>query len=117
MACAVSMKGLRVTEGLRADPECCDGTDEWATGACPDRCAEIGKEHRERTEAEAKTRKTVRGLETLEIRADWFIGLEDPGELHQMGGRGAETTRSRVERERSRGQSQRGGSGARTQSA
>lgn len=42
------------------DPECCDGSDEWQTGACPDTCAEIGREHRARIEAETKTRKTVR---------------------------------------------------------
>lgn len=43
---------------LTPDPECCDGSDEWATGACPDRCAEIAKEYRERTEREAKIRRT-----------------------------------------------------------
>ena len=42
-----------------ADPECCDGSDEWATGACPNRCAEIGKEYRDTIEVELKTRKTV----------------------------------------------------------
>ena len=41
------------------DPECCDGSDEWQSGACPDSCAEIGREHRARIEAETKTRKTV----------------------------------------------------------
>ncbi|WVF66594.1 hypothetical protein IAT40_001334 [Kwoniella sp. CBS 6097] len=47
----------RVNDGL-CDPECCDGSDEWATGSCPNRCEEIGKAHREATEAERKTRKT-----------------------------------------------------------
>lgn len=41
------------------DPECCDGSDEWATGACENKCAEIGKEYRAKVEAETKTRKTV----------------------------------------------------------
>jgi hypothetical protein len=41
------------------DPECCDGSDEWASGACPNRCFEIGKEYRAQREAELKTRKTV----------------------------------------------------------
>lgn len=43
----------------RSDPECCDGSDEWATGACPDRCEEIAKAYREKTEAAAKIRRTV----------------------------------------------------------
>ncbi|WVW81324.1 hypothetical protein I302_103315 [Kwoniella bestiolae CBS 10118] len=53
----------RVNDGI-CDPECCDGSDEWATGACPDKCAEIGKKFREEEEAIRKTRKTgskVRG--------------------------------------------------------
>jgi protein kinase C substrate 80K-H len=41
------------------DPECCDGSDEWQSGACPNSCAEIGREYRARVEAETKTRKTV----------------------------------------------------------
>lgn len=45
---------------LTADPECCDGSDEWQTGACPNQCEEIGREYRTRVEAETKTRKTVR---------------------------------------------------------
>ncbi|WVR03133.1 hypothetical protein IAU60_000123 [Kwoniella sp. DSM 27419] len=47
----------RVNDGL-CDPECCDGSDEWATGACTDRCAEIGQAHRASIEAERKTRRT-----------------------------------------------------------
>jgi protein kinase C substrate 80K-H len=39
--------------------ECCDGSDEWVSGACPDKCAEIGKAYREKIESERKTRKTV----------------------------------------------------------
>lgn len=48
----------RVNDGI-CDPECCDGSDEWASGACPDRCAEISKVHREKVDAEQKTRRTV----------------------------------------------------------
>jgi protein kinase C substrate 80K-H len=44
---------------ISVDPECCDGSDEWMTGACPNDCAEIGREHRARVDAELKTRKTV----------------------------------------------------------
>lgn len=44
---------------LTTDPECCDGSDEWMTGACQDTCAEIGREHRAKIALEAKTRKTV----------------------------------------------------------
>lgn len=43
---------------LTSDPECCDGSDEWATGVCPNRCAEVAKEYRARVEREAKLRKT-----------------------------------------------------------
>lgn len=42
-----------------ADEACCDGSDEWMSGACPNRCAEIAKEHKARVELEAKTRRTV----------------------------------------------------------
>ena len=44
---------------LMVDPECCDGSDEWQTGACPNQCEEIGRTYREKVEAETKTRKTV----------------------------------------------------------
>ncbi|KAK4686760.1 protein kinase C substrate 80K-H, partial [Tremellales sp. Uapishka_1] len=47
----------RVNDGI-CDPECCDGSDEWQSGLCEDRCGAIGKEYKERTAAEAKTRKT-----------------------------------------------------------
>lgn len=53
-ASCVGVSGAQLT----SDPECCDGSDEWATGACPNRCAEVAKEYRERTEREAKLRKT-----------------------------------------------------------
>lgn len=46
-------------ELITLDPECCDGSDEWATGTCVNRCQEIGKEYRAKVEAENKTRKTV----------------------------------------------------------
>ena len=51
--------GVDIDSGLMVDPECCDGSDEWQSGGCPDSCAEIGREHRARIEAETKTRKTV----------------------------------------------------------
>jgi protein kinase C substrate 80K-H len=41
------------------DDECCDGSDEWATGACRNRCEEVGKAYRTRVAAETQTRKTV----------------------------------------------------------
>ena len=44
------------------DPECCDGTDEWGTGACANTCIEVGKEYREKLDAEFKTRRTVSDL-------------------------------------------------------
>ncbi|KAK1921369.1 glucosidase II beta subunit-like-domain-containing protein [Papiliotrema laurentii] len=47
----------RVNDGI-CDPECCDGSDEWQTGVCQDRCEAIGREHRQKAEAELKTRKT-----------------------------------------------------------
>jgi hypothetical protein len=50
---------IKVVGLTGADPECCDGSDEWGTGACPSRCSQIGKEYREKAEAEMKTRKTV----------------------------------------------------------
>ena len=51
--------GVDLNAELMIDPECCDGSDEWQSGACPNSCAEIGREHRARIEAETKTRKTV----------------------------------------------------------
>ncbi|WWC57645.1 uncharacterized protein I303_100177 [Kwoniella dejecticola CBS 10117] len=47
----------RVNDGI-CDPECCDGSEEWFTGVCPKRCAEIGKKFREEAESIRKTRKT-----------------------------------------------------------
>ncbi|KAJ9110673.1 hypothetical protein QFC19_001502 [Naganishia cerealis] len=41
------------------DSECCDGSDEWDSPTeCPNRCAEIGAEHRAKVQAEQKLRKT-----------------------------------------------------------
>lgn len=40
------------------DPECCDGSDEWQSGACPDNCEQIAREYRERVEFETKIRRT-----------------------------------------------------------
>lgn len=37
--------------------ECCDGSDE-RSGACPNRCKEIGEAYAQRIAAENKTRKT-----------------------------------------------------------
>jgi len=51
--------GVDIDSELMVDPECCDGSDEWQSGACPNSCAEIGRKHRARIEAETKTRKTV----------------------------------------------------------
>jgi hypothetical protein len=52
---------------LTSDPECCDGSDEWMSGACPDTCAEIGREYRAKVESEMKTRKTVHPSAWLRI--------------------------------------------------
>jgi len=41
-----------------AEKECCDGSDE-PEGVCPNICEEMGKEHRQRMEAEMKLRRTV----------------------------------------------------------
>lgn len=36
----------KVNNGV-CDPDCCDGSDEWdATKKCPNRCEEVGKQHR-----------------------------------------------------------------------
>ncbi|KAL1408832.1 hypothetical protein Q8F55_005646 [Vanrija albida] len=52
------VKSSRVNDGI-CDPECCDGSDEWQSGAsCPNRCEEIAREYRERVELETKTRRT-----------------------------------------------------------
>ena len=71
------------------DPECCDGSDEWQSGACPNLCAEIGREHRARIEAETKTRKTVRQI----ARRELMIGSKDQRDICEMGIRGEETYR------------------------
>lgn len=71
------------------DPECCDGSDEWQSGACPNSCAEIGREHRAKIEAETKTRKTV-SLFTL---ASLIVGSKDQRDICEMGIRGEETYR------------------------
>lgn len=58
---------LKLTVDFRAppaDPECCDGTDE-PTGECPNVCAELGRETREKDEAAAKIRRTVRSPPSL----------------------------------------------------
>lgn len=94
------LPGLFVPQGRklrRADPECCDGSDEWATGACPNTCQEIGKEYRARVEAETKTRKTV-GTSTPcpEPWAD-RPGSQDPRDVRQVGGRREETPGGRVD--------------------
>ncbi|WVO16024.1 hypothetical protein L204_103689 [Cryptococcus depauperatus] len=47
----------RVGDGL-CEPECCDGSDEWQTGACPNRCEQIGKQWRAEKEAQEKIRRT-----------------------------------------------------------
>ncbi|RXK36650.1 protein kinase C substrate 80K-H [Tremella mesenterica] len=61
----------RVNDGI-CDPECCDGSDEWATGACPNKCAEIGQEYRRQVEAEMKTRKTGARIRSTYIK--WAQG-------------------------------------------
>ncbi|KAJ9101143.1 hypothetical protein QFC21_003361 [Naganishia friedmannii] len=48
----------RVNDGI-CDPECCDGSDEYDDPTlCPNRCAQIGAEHRVKIQAEQKLRKT-----------------------------------------------------------
>ncbi|GFZ44630.1 Alpha-glucosidase 2 subunit beta [Saitozyma sp. JCM 24511] len=88
----------RVNDGI-CDPECCDGSDEWATGACPNRCFEIGKEYRAQREAELKTRKT--GAKIRGTYVKWVAGerkrLEDELEKKR-----AEVLQREVEVERAR---------------
>ncbi|OCF38619.1 protein kinase C substrate 80K-H [Kwoniella heveanensis CBS 569] len=89
----------RVNDGL-CDPECCDGSDEWATGACPNRCDEIGRAHREATEAERKTRKTGAKIRGTYIK--WAQGekkrLEDELEKKhsEVKAKEAEVERARI---------------------
>ncbi|GMK53438.1 hypothetical protein CspeluHIS016_0100240 [Cutaneotrichosporon spelunceum] len=47
----------RVNDGV-CDEACCDGSDEWASGACPNRCADIARSHKERIERDARIRRT-----------------------------------------------------------
>ncbi|KAG8767176.1 hypothetical protein FRC15_005878 [Serendipita sp. 397] len=51
-----SISSTRVNDGL-CEKECCDGSDE-PEGVCPNVCEEVGKEYRQRKEAEAKIRRT-----------------------------------------------------------
>ncbi|KAG8767295.1 hypothetical protein FRC20_008124, partial [Serendipita sp. 405] len=51
-----SISSTRVNDGL-CEKECCDGSDE-PEGVCPNVCEEVGKEYRQRKEAEAKLRRT-----------------------------------------------------------
>ncbi|TXT10626.1 hypothetical protein VHUM_02131 [Vanrija humicola] len=51
------VRSSRVNDGI-CDPECCDGSDEWQTGVCPNNCEQISREYRERVELETKTRRT-----------------------------------------------------------
>ncbi|CCA68517.1 related to alpha glucosidase II beta subunit [Serendipita indica DSM 11827] len=51
-----TISSTRVDDGL-CEKECCDGSDE-PEGVCPNVCEEVGKEYRQRREAEAKLRKT-----------------------------------------------------------
>ncbi|KAG8747892.1 hypothetical protein FRC10_010511 [Ceratobasidium sp. 414] len=45
------------SDTTRAEPECCDGSDE-PSGVCPNQCEEIGTKYRAEKEAERKLRKT-----------------------------------------------------------
>jgi len=78
---------------LMTDPECCDGSDEWQSGACPNSCAEIGREHRARIEAETKTRKTVSYTSFTSLKRKLIIGSKDQRDICEMGIRGEETYR------------------------
>lgn len=51
-----TISSSRVNDGL-CEKECCDGSDE-PEGVCPNVCEEVGKEHRQRVEAEMKIRRT-----------------------------------------------------------
>ncbi|KAG1739894.1 glucosidase II beta subunit-like-domain-containing protein [Suillus paluster] len=50
------IQSSRVNDGL-CEQKCCDGSDE-PSGVCPNTCQEVGAEHRKKTEAERKLRKT-----------------------------------------------------------
>jgi hypothetical protein len=59
------------------------------SGACPNSCAEIGREYRAKIEAETKTRKTVSLPEVAEL----IVGSKDQGDICEMGTWGEETYR------------------------
>ncbi|KAJ1987970.1 hypothetical protein GGI25_005511 [Coemansia spiralis] len=40
------LSSTRVNDGVCDYDVCCDGSDEWESSICPDRCAEMGSEHR-----------------------------------------------------------------------
>ncbi|KAG2147979.1 glucosidase II beta subunit-like-domain-containing protein [Suillus clintonianus] len=50
------IQSSHVNDGL-CEQECCDGSDE-PSGVCPNTCQEVGAEHRKKTDAERKLRKT-----------------------------------------------------------
>lgn len=65
------------------EPECCDGSDEWATGACPNNCEAVGKEWRAAKEASEKIRKTVSGfLRSIFFQLTAVAGCQSARNIH-----------------------------------
>lgn len=98
---------------LTPDEACCDGSDEWASGACPNRCAAIAKEYKERVELEAKTRRTVRHkLFPPLIRL--ITGRKDPRHVRLLRAEGGQAPAGR-DRRQARGSGEQGAPGGRDQ--
>ncbi|KAJ1718370.1 hypothetical protein LPJ61_006667, partial [Coemansia biformis] len=65
------LQAIRVNDGVCDYDVCCDGSDEWDSGAqCEDRCGEIGAEYRRVAESDRKARsKGSRQLAELVVQA------------------------------------------------
>ncbi|KAJ2614865.1 hypothetical protein H4S08_001517 [Coemansia sp. RSA 1365] len=62
-----TLAAWRVNDGVCDYDVCCDGSDEWDTDTkCPDKCEEIGKQHRQK-EAEQKQIEEAGGKRLAEI--------------------------------------------------
>ncbi|KAI7833984.1 glucosidase II beta subunit-like-domain-containing protein [Kickxella alabastrina] len=68
---------LRVNDGV-CDPQCCDGSDEWETGLCADVCEDVGRQHRQKMDAQrgAETRGARRRAELAEEAQGMRLGKE-----------------------------------------
>lgn len=97
------VRSSRVNDGI-CDPECCDGSDEWSSGNCPNKCAEIGKAYKAQVELEQKTRKTGAKIRSTYIK--WAVSekkrLEDEitSKKAQLAGKESEVEAARVQLDR-----------------